>query len=142
MLAPWVKKYIGIPFLSNGRNKTSCDCYGLLYLVYKNEFDTELPRLLSDYKNACNVKETKEIFKINKPLIAGEKLDTPEIGDVVLLNYRGLPSHIGIYAGDGFILHTTEKSGSVLQKLDSTEIKGRVEGYYRVNKNYRKGSSL
>lgn len=142
MLAPWVKKYIGIPFLSNGRDKTACDCYGLLFLIYRIEFDTELPLLLSDYKNACDVKETKEIFKINKPLIAGEKLDAPDIGDVVLLNYQGLPSHIGIYAGDGFILHTTEKSGSVLQKLSSPEIRGRVEGYYRVNKNYHKGSSL
>lgn len=142
MLAPWVKKYIGIPFLSNGRDKTACDCYGLLFLIYRIEFDTELPLLLSDYKNACDVKETKEIFKINKPLIAGEKLDAPDIGDVVLLNYQGLPSHIGIYAGDGFILHTTEKSGSVLQKLSSSEIRGRVEGYYRVNKNYSKDSSL
>ena len=64
MIYEWVKKYIGIPFISNGRTLEGCDCYGLVRLVLRNEYGITLPELSNDYSNALNIKETARLLGI------------------------------------------------------------------------------
>ena len=75
----WVNNYIGIPFVSGGRDKTGCDCYGLVRLILQNEYNIELPLLSGDYTNALNIAEhelrlaTDE--EIKNYVATGEPLD-------------------------------------------------------------------
>jgi cell wall-associated NlpC family hydrolase len=128
----WVKNYIGLPFLSNGRTRAGCDCYGLCRLVLETEYGIKLPELSSDYENALNIRETSRLFEKNVPVLAAERLEGPEEKAVAVITERGRPCHLGIYAGDGYILHTTVKTGSVCQRAGSPDLRGRIEGYYRV----------
>ena len=48
----WCSKYVGIPFVSGGRDKSGCDCYGLVRLILHNEYNTELPLLIGDTKHS------------------------------------------------------------------------------------------
>jgi cell wall-associated NlpC family hydrolase len=59
----WVKKYIGIPFVSNGRKREGCDCYGLCRLVLQDEYDISLPELSNEYNNARCIRETAVLFE-------------------------------------------------------------------------------
>ena len=52
--APWVARYIGIPFVSGGRTIIGCDCYGLLYLAYTIELGIEIPSLADRYTDALD----------------------------------------------------------------------------------------
>jgi len=128
----WVKKYIGIPFVSNGRGMKGCDCYGLVRLVLHNEYGIALPELSDNYNDALNVKETARLFADNVPVLAAEKINKPEEKAVVIITEHGVPAHVGIAAGSGYILHTSLKTGCVCQRESHPGIRGRIQGYYRV----------
>jgi len=132
MIYEWVKRYVGIPFKSNGRTLAGCDCYGLVRLVLRNEYGIELPELSNDYTNALNVKETARLFKENLPVIAGRKIAAPEEKAVVVITEHGVAAHVGIVAGDGHILHTGIKTGSICQRETHPGLRGRIGGYYHV----------
>jgi hypothetical protein len=128
----WVKKYIGIPFASNGRTLEGCDCYGLVRLVLRNEYGVDLPELSDDYSDALNVEETARLFAENLPVLTVKKIDGPEEKAVVVITEHGFAAHIGIVADGGCILHTGVKTGSVCQRATHPGLRGRIEGYYRV----------
>jgi cell wall-associated NlpC family hydrolase len=132
MVYKWVGKYIGIPFVSNGRTIEGCDCYGLVRLVLRNEYGIDLPLLSDDYSDAANLRETAKLFKDNLPVLAGEKISEPLEKAVVVITEHGAAAHIGIAAGGGYILHTGVKTGSVCQRVTHPGLRGRIEGYYYV----------
>jgi cell wall-associated NlpC family hydrolase len=132
-IAPWAKEYIGIPFVSGGRGKTGADCYGLARLVRMEQFGGNPPLLSGDYTDADNFAETEALMRAKRPLLAGRQVETPEIGDVCVLKFCGLPVHLGICAGGGWLLHTLKNVGSVLQRINDPSLAGRIEGWYHVD---------
>ena len=132
MMYKWVNKYIGIPFVSNGRTMEGCDCYGLIRLVLHNEYGICLPELSDNYTDAQNIKETARLFAEHRPVIAAEKLPGPKERALVVITEHGRPCHAGIAAGGGYILHTGAKTGSVCQRESHPGLRGRIEGYYHV----------
>lgn len=131
----WTQKYVGIPFVSGGRDYDGCDCYGLVRLILNDEYQIQLPALNSDYSDAMDCEQTKNLFKEYVPVICGTKIENPEEKAVCLVRTRGgLCTHVGIYAGDGFIIHTRNKTGAVCERLSSPFLTGRIEGWYHVNK--------
>jgi len=129
----WVKKYVGIPFVSNGRTMEGCDCYGLVRLILRNEYNIELPELSNNYEDAQNIRETAKLFAEHRPVLAAEKLSKPQEKALAVITEQGSPCHVGIAAGGGYILHTGAKTGSVCQRETHPGLRGRIEGYYRVS---------
>jgi len=129
----WVKKYIGIPFFSNGRTMNGCDCYGLIRLVLRNEYNIDLPELSDNYADALNVSETARLFAEKRPILAAEKIFTPQEKSIAVITEHGVAAHIGIVAGGGYILHTGVKTGAICQRETHPGLRGRIEGYYLVS---------
>lgn len=132
MIAAWAKNYIGIPFVSGGRTRDGVDCYGLVRLVWKEQFEYELPLLSNQYENALATNQTNPLVNKYKPLLVGTRKKVPELGNLVVILNGGLPTHLAIYAGDNYILHTVKKVGTVLQRLSDYDLKNRIEGYYGI----------
>ena len=132
-IAPWAKEYVGIPFVSGGRNRDGADCYGTAWPASSEQFGGSLPLLSGDYTDADNFAETEALMRSRRPLLAGRPVETPEAGDVCVLKFHGLPVHLGICAGGGWMLHTLKGTGSVLQRISDPRLAGRIEGWYRVN---------
>jgi len=133
MMYEWVKKYIGIPFVSNGRTLDGCDCYGLVRLVLNNEYGLNWPELSGNYADALNVRETARLFTEHIPVLAGEKIAAPQERAVAVITEHGAAAHVGIVAGGGYILHTGIKTGSICQRETHPGLRGRIEGYYHVS---------
>ena len=130
-LPAWVSNYIGIPFVSGGREIDSgLDCYGLFRLIQNIHYGKNIPDLSGAYDNANNFEQTKEVFTKHQPIIAGIQIKEPEDGCAVVLRYGGHPLHIGTYIA-GHILHSLPEVGSILSL--AADLEKRIEGYYLVN---------
>lgn len=132
-IVPWAGTYVGIPFVSGGRSRDGADCYGLIRLILLEQFNKTLPLLSADYSDADNLEETEKVMKARRPVLAGQQVENPETGDICVIKFFGLPVHLGMYAGGGFILHTLRFSGSALQRISDPLLSGRIEGWYRVD---------
>lgn len=122
------EKYIGLPYLENGRTETGVDCWGLARLFYKDQFNIDLPSYTDEYDGG---QDPAIISAINTHIDNWEQLDAPNIGDLCLFNILGEPTHVGIYVGDNKFLHSREGMDSVIESLDSTKWKNRFQGFYK-----------
>lgn len=111
---------IGIPY-------SEVDCWELVKKFYVNIFDIDLSSHNETYDNSLNPKETSRYMDIHK--LSFDKVADPSLGDIMLLKVKGLNAHLGIYLGRGKMLHTMERTGSVIDKISRWETK--IEGYYR-----------
>ena len=121
-------KYVGIPYELKGRDRNGLDCWGLVRLFYKEEYDIDLPSFSDEY-------QTSEQDRIQE-LMATQRegwvnVQDPKEGDVVLFRVLGFESHIGIYIGEKKFLHAIRDVNSGIESLDSVKWSRRVVGFYR-----------
>jgi len=121
-----IGQYIGIPYKPHGRSKEGLDCYGLAICIFR-ERGIELP-------DPCypdtEISTNKRIMESLESTIPNTKIDKPEPWCIIEFNILGEPSHIGIYLGHGEFIHSQQKTGVVIEKLNRWE--KRVKGYYRI----------
>lgn len=99
------KKHLGTPYVWGGTTPKGFDCSGLTQYVFKQS-GISLPRTTTE-----QVKMGTYVSKSNlRP------------GDLVFLQntYRQGVSHVGIYIGDGQIIHASSSKGVVISKLSSS----------------------
>jgi cell wall-associated NlpC family hydrolase len=127
-----IEKYIGIPYIDHGRTFDGCDCYGLVRLFLENEFDIFLPDFWA-YESHQDHNAIVNLIDTNQQILTDE-ISKKEIlpGDIVLYRYYNAARHIGVYIGNGLVLHTSSKTDSVCVPYESTKLKGKVYGFYRI----------
>lgn len=120
-------KYVGIPYLENGRTESGIDCWGLARLFYKQEFNIELPSYDTEYMGSYDPKVSKAInyYKDN-----WTKTSAPKLGDLCLFNILGEPTHVGLYLENSKFLHARDGHSSVIESLKSSAWNRRLEGIY------------
>ena len=59
------------------------------------------------------------------------EVKTPKFGDLILLKIMGYESHVAIYLGAGKLLHSTEKLGSHIDRMEKWN--KMVTGCYSIN---------
>ncbi|WFA09596.1 C40 family peptidase [Tissierella sp. Yu-01] len=99
---------IGKPYIYGDVGKRGFDCSGLTYYLYLSQLGIELPRSSHDQVNAgVKVEKTKLVP-----------------GDLLFFNTTGRRiSHVGIYIGDGDMIHASTSKSKV--KIDNINT-----GYY------------
>jgi sulfur carrier protein ThiS len=128
----WSDKYIGIPFLANGRSTDGLDCWGLVRLILGNEFSIELPSFSDNYNIDDNTRITELVAQYKE---GWERKEVAEPGDCVLFNILGEPMHIGVMLDNNRFIHVREGSDTVVDSITSTKWDRRVEGIYRYTSN-------
>lgn len=111
------KKYIGVPYLWGGTTPKGFDCSGFVQYVF-NRHGISLPRT------------TTEQYKVGS-YVSKSKLKT---GDLVFLQntYRQGISHVGIYVGDGKMIHASSSKGVVISDLSTSYYTSHYYGARRV----------
>lgn len=128
-----VAKYVGIPWVCSSVRPPSfdgCDCYGLVRLLYREEFGIVIPDPSATAGDAGKVHEAF-LAEVNRwrPVRKPE----PWCGVAMRRNPRfpDLVTHFGVYV-PGIIpcvLHSPEEvTGSVLVRLSAVERS--VDGFY------------
>lgn len=121
-------KYIGLPYLSNGRTESGVDCWGLACLFYRQELGIELPSYNELYSDS-NSPEVAQV--INQHRDTWTTVASPQPGDLCLFNIYGEPAHIGVYVGDNRFLHAREGRDSVVESLGSAQWSKRFQGFFK-----------
>lgn len=123
----WWNQYVGVPYLHKGRTREGLDCWGLVRLVYAEQFAIAIPSYVDDYEPE---QYTDIAQLISERKDAWEKTDYPKVGDVVLFRIVGVLCHVGIYIGDKKFLHVREGGSCTIEYLDGVRWSSRTEGIY------------
>ncbi|MCE8042428.1 hypothetical protein HOP60_09710 [Halomonas daqingensis] len=120
---------IGTPFRPHGRGPDYYDCYGLVAKAYREVLGLELPDYVSEYPRFKDHDRLSEV-------VAGacvhdwQAVDDPQPMDAVVIYRGGRPMHIGLYLGDGQVLHIEHGIEAVAEPVTAF----RIEGFYRPRK--------
>lgn len=110
-------KYIGIPYVNHGRDQSGSDCFGIVKMILEKEFKVDVPEWID---------QDEPDFSRFK------KADEPEVGSIGLFKFAGVPAHVGIYIGDGRVLHVMPNETACAEKLKSRRLDGKLDGWYNA----------
>jgi len=100
-----VIEYLNTPYLWGGTSKRGIDCSGFVQAVMFQALGVALPRTSYEQSNV-GVDIAREDLKF---------------GDLLFFDTRGRGrvSHVAIYLGDGYFVHSGSKTGVAVASLDS-----------------------
>lgn len=116
-VSDYAKLFLGVPYVYGGMSPSGFDCSGFVGYIY-SQFGYSLPRTSFD------------MASIGIPVSKDDLVS----GDIVLFStYSAGVSHVGIYVGDGKLIHAP-KPGDVVRydELDSPYYSSRYLGARRV----------
>lgn len=129
----WTNPYIRIPFVDRGRTREGADCWGLARLVYQDMLDIELP-ILDHYNNVLEREVLDGIVRAERTRWVDVPKGEEKPFDIIILNMKQLPVHIGVVVRLGVMLHCLRGAGTTVE--DYRGVKGRkwenqIEGFCR-----------
>ena len=123
-----LQQYIGIPFLDHGRDRSGCDCWGLVRLAYAEQLGITLPDLGDEYSEAYARGEVDEAVGST----VGQEWNLDVTGqpwqqlDVMIFSRAGVDCHVGLYVRPGEMLHVIEGTAAGVERYDTTRWKRRL----------------
>ena len=118
--------WMGTPYLYGGNDRNGVDCSGFVLAVYRDALNIQLPRTSLLQSQYCRRLDREDL----------------EPGDLVFFctdsTRDGVISHVGIYVGDGMMIHSSSARGVIVSPLDNTYYRrtykngGRVEKFARI----------
>lgn len=122
-----LSRYIGIPFVPNGRSFSGVDCYGLVYLFMKNEFNTAIPILDGVYDEQDGARnDSMADLAVSTGWEPSERLER----SIALFKIFGFPAHVGILLSKNRMLHAVIGHCSSIERYDSLKWNKRLYGVY------------
>lgn len=100
------RKWIGTPYVYGGHSRKGTDCSGFLMEVFRECAGISLPRSSRDQQAYCH--------PIDREYLA--------VGDLIFFSSRrsgGRVSHVGMYIGNGRMIHASSSRGVVEDNLSS-----------------------
>ncbi len=120
-------KYLGIPYKENGRDFNGLDCYGLVKLIYDENF-----KKLPDYVIPFEESLAYQIYIDSKNMFT--QLDKPEHGCIVVFSFKPNHIHVGVVIDDNRFIHILPKKNVVIERLNNFFWSKKIIGYYKWNR--------
>lgn len=123
-----IGKFMDIPFVEGGRGYAGADCWGLVYLFYR-EWGRPLPEY-AHYAVGINTAATLRQIQREKAQHYRE-ISAPEYGDIVFMLHGEIESHVGVFLQKGEFMHLERGREVAVNTIRDFEWKHRILGYYR-----------
>lgn len=143
----WVRDFTGIPFVDLGLDRTGCNCWGLVRLVYAERLGVHLPSYVGGYQGVAEADATDIARLVRGGVVSDgwQELDWRAADDSlnwrvlkpydgVLLRIKGHPMHMSLIVERGWILHTMPRDLSKPERVDNLRWRNRIHSIYRHKK--------
>jgi cell wall-associated NlpC family hydrolase len=133
MIGPsWVKQYVGLPFAEHGRDHAGVDCWGLLRLIYYEQFGLTLPDYAEDYVTTTDAQEIGALVQ-REARTSWEAVPLAEarVGDVLILRVRSVPTYCGLVLTAPAFLHIERRINAAVERWDAWHWRHRISGVFR-----------
>lgn len=119
----WAAQYIGFPYLEGGRGAGGVDCWGLLCLVYAQEFHTILPLIPGVTANNVALFNTMLQRQVLREWV---EVDMPSDGCAVAMSQKQAIHHVGLWvdADGGKVIHSWKQQKVIADTLRTLKLKG------------------
>lgn len=105
-----IDSWMGTPYLYGGNSRSGVDCSGFTQSVYRAA-EIEIPRTASQQAAAAENVNPSEL----------------KFGDLLFFNTSGSGiSHVGIFIGNGFFVHSSSSRGVVRESLSKEYYANRI----------------
>jgi cell wall-associated NlpC family hydrolase len=123
------RSFVGVDFRHQGRSRQGVDCAGLLYCVFDR-----IVGLNGNYNQYPNGLKSGMVFRKMKDY--GDRISQKDAGpgDVVLMNFHGSSTHLGILTECG-VIHADGPLGKVVEHSVNESFviyNGRIVAYFRI----------
>ena len=112
--------WLGVPYAWGGNDRSGVDCSGFVTQVFKNALDIKLPRTSASQSEYC-----MDIDRLK--LQPGDLLFFDTTG-----SREGRVSHVGLYIGDGNMIHASTSKGVTVSAVDGVYFGSRLMKTGRV----------
>lgn len=116
------KRWIGTPYKYGGEDRNGVDCSGLVLNVYRSALQLKLPRNSAEQASFCRPMPKTELMP----------------GDLIFFDTSGgggkKISHVGIYVGDGQMIHSSSSKGVIVSDINADYFRRTYAGAGYVEK--------
>lgn len=124
--------FCGIPFRPFGRTRDGVDCYGLLYLVYREAFGIHLPSYVGHY---ASLNDPVLPLLIQRGARTGwieiPKKESTGCGDALIIRLHGQAQHVGIAIDARQFLHCDVGQNVTRESVSATMWEKRIVARFR-----------
>lgn len=145
MAGDWPARYVGLPYLKGGRDRRGIDCWGLVRLVWREQYGFEAPGFegvgwdnLDPEARRKSIALIVECVNIAVASYIRVPLGEQQPGDGVSLRMRGAEMHCGVMISPTHMIHIEEGVDSCIEDLRrplwgyrSQTQPGRIAAFYR-----------
>jgi len=134
-LDEFVDRALDVPFKEKGRSYDGWDCWGLIYVAYRELYDIDLPEYTGEYNSTRRREEIQNLFSTKKTMAGWELHDPHEPGDVALVRMMGRMCHVGLMLRDWNMLHVQDGVAAIIEPINRPPWRcseyDKIEGIYR-----------
>lgn len=132
----WSRDYVGLPWKFAGRSRDGVDCWGLLWLVYRNVAGIHVA---SYERETLDAPEREQIAA----LLTSDRAKSPwrsiasgseQEFDMAVFRRAGIESHVGIVIDRCRMLHILHGGESCIERFDEGRWKPKLIGFHRHEK--------
>lgn len=121
-------RFVGLPWQSGGRSFAGVDCYGLVWLFYREELGVTLRSYAEAYSDAGDYARAGAL--VYAGIEAWRQIESPEPGSVILMRRGGHPAHVGIYVPGRRMLHIEHAAVRSCIAPITQAVRARILGYF------------
>jgi cell wall-associated NlpC family hydrolase len=131
MIPAWVREYIGVPFKACGRDRGGLDCWGALYVIYREQFGIDLPSYADNYAARLDREEVARLIGSEMNPWRAVARGAERCGDAALFRIAGDECHVALVVAPPLFLHCQSGTDSCLERWDALRWRRRLVGIYR-----------
>lgn len=146
MVPVWANDYIGIPYEDAGRTKEATDCWGLLRMVMRDQFNIGIPEFQGYQYIHTDIGRESLAAMMSREVLTSDWVPialtqeeirdyitsrVAKVGDGLRLRMGRCATHVGTVLDQQYMLHTEKGIESVIEDYTSPKWIRRIYEVYR-----------